>query len=318
MSEYTEYINCNLCGEDNYKEFFKCGDLTAIMCQNCSLVYLNPRPSAERYKTLYSDEYQKDRHNIFDYEQAIRRLNKKGTYNNMKNRYMELFRPFITQDSEVLDIGCGWGALIKMIADNLSLKVTGIEMSKLAVRAAKEHFGVNVYEETLEEFANRGFEKKYDFIILKHVLEHFLDPLERLKDIKKLLSERGFLCILIPNLSKPDEALDKFFHIEHTYYFTPLTVFQMLKKTGLKLIDMVIFKTELMIIATREECDSPVVYNAYNFENKYSKENILKIIKKHKRKYGVLRLCRKLLFCFLGFENQKKVIIMAKKIFERR
>ncbi|MGB1103629.1 MAG: class I SAM-dependent methyltransferase [Crocinitomicaceae bacterium] len=62
--------------------------------------------------------------------------------------------------------------------------------------------------------------ERFDLIIMRHVLEHFLDPLTVLKRIREVLSEDGVLYIAVPNNLNPTQDLEKvWFRVVHTYYF---------------------------------------------------------------------------------------------------
>lgn len=42
-------MKCNLCGKIESKEIYKNDRVRYVMCNNCSLVYLNPRRTEEEY-----------------------------------------------------------------------------------------------------------------------------------------------------------------------------------------------------------------------------------------------------------------------------
>jgi len=109
-----------------------------------------------------------------------------------------------------------------------------------------------------------------------------------LSKISKLLNDNGYVYITVPNTMNPDESLDRFFHFEHCYYFTPLTLKKMLLQNGFKIIWMSMLPREIKIIAAKtnnlkQEIDSG------KFELLYSPERVLSAIKKQDKKYKVLR-----------------------------
>lgn len=276
------------------------------MCEECSLVYINPRLSAGDYKHLYHNDYQADRHGVFGYEQAIKRLLEKDSYNN-KKALLSNFTNYINKDSHVLEIGSGWGTLLKVIQDNFQCYVVGIEISEIAAMVGKKHYGLNIYNQTLEDYlTGSNAHQKFNFVILNHVLEHFLDPYLRLIDIKeKLLDESGFLYIAVPNIASPDESPDRFFHIEHCYYFSPLTIRKLLQKAGLKIVDVKIGSHEAIYIVTKSD-HYLLSINTDTFDLIYSQVNILRSLKKHDRKYKILRYVKNAVYAFLNKEMQIK------------
>jgi len=287
-----ENVNCNLCERQDASEIYSNDELRAVICQNCSLVYLNPRRTAEEYKNYYNQLYQKDRHNILDYNQAVERLERRDSYGR-KIKHLEYLKKYINQDDKVLEIGSGWGSLLKVLKDKIGCNVNGVEISELAARVGREHYGLNIVNKTFEEFIENGFQQKYNFIILHHVLEHFLDPGKVLEQIKsKLLEDDGYLYLAVPNVASPDEALDRFFRVVHCYYFSPLTINKLLKHQGFKIIDMRIDPQDIKLVAKKAIAEGEgIVTN--EFEEQYSGRKIVNLLKVVDKKYRTLRLLRR-------------------------
>ena len=316
-----ENIQCNICGSKKQFKIFedlkRKNTLTIVMCEDCSLVYINPRISENDYKKLYKIDYQADRHGVFDYNQAIERLHKKGSYENKKTS-LKNFLNYINKNSHVLDIGAGWGTLLRAIKDRFGCDVTGIETSEIASSVGRQHYGLNIHNQTLEDYlSSDDVHVKFDFIILNHVLEHFMDPYSRLLDIKKkLLSTRGFLYVAVPNIANPDESLDRFFHIEHCYYFSPMTINQLFQKAGFKIVNMDIDKNEARYIVS-DSASSLKAIDTSNFSVLYSKENIIKVLKSHDIKYKVLRVFKNIAYIFLNRKYQNKVSRVSSNILRK-
>lgn len=279
---------CTLCGGQQTSPLFNGPDISYVICNKCTLVYLNPRPTESKYETLYRDEYQKQRHNITTYEEAVARIESKGSYNRRRS-YLSDLDPFITKDSRVLEIGSGWGALSRLIADTYKCEVHSIETGELQASVAEKYFKLNVFCGTLSDFARLHDGQLFDVIIMTHVLEHMSDLETTFKQLSSLLSHKGFLYIAVPNIAKPNEALDRFFHFEHCYYFSPFTLNILLKKYGFKIIYMSTQQDDLRIMTARLQNKTEEI-DTSDFHTQYSKKHILKIINKQKRKYTLLRL----------------------------
>ncbi|HCN37520.1 MAG TPA: hypothetical protein DIS94_07415, partial [Bacteroidetes bacterium] len=95
----------------------------------------------------------------------------------------------------LLDVGCGSGLFLKSVSDVFN--VSGIDVSKKSINFAREEFGLDVSNKSLDDLISDG--KKFDIITLWHVLEHFNNPVEDLKKIRNLLNENGVLIIEVPN-----------------------------------------------------------------------------------------------------------------------
>jgi|LakMenE01Jun11ns_1017448.scaffolds.fasta_scaffold9930921_5 SAM-dependent methyltransferase len=127
-------------------------------------------------------------------------LNRDAFYDNSGNQGL---LPYVnSDDSLILDLGCGSGGTGQMIKRIYNgTYVTGITCSKKEVISAKKVldeclFG-NLEADSFPELMNR----KYDLIILSHVLEHLVDPVAVIKRFLKYLRPHGKLIIALPNIA---------------------------------------------------------------------------------------------------------------------
>ena len=57
MSERSEYVCCNLCGNDDTEPFLELDECFYKRCRVCGLVYQNPRPVFNELKGRYGNNY---------------------------------------------------------------------------------------------------------------------------------------------------------------------------------------------------------------------------------------------------------------------
>ncbi|MDP6659699.1 MAG: class I SAM-dependent methyltransferase [Candidatus Pacebacteria bacterium] len=259
------------------------------MCDNCTLISLYPRPTEEEYEKFYKDEYQKHRHDINTYEQAVRIREQKGLKG--KKSYIEELGEFLREGISVFDIGCGWGTFLKLLKDSKGFNVEGIEPGAMQARVARDYYGLKVARETLSDYVERNSGNRFDLVSMIHVLEHFVDPGKVLDDAKSILKSDGVLFVAVPNTPRPNEPLDRFFHFEHCYYFTPLTLNKLLKKHGLKIISLTSTKDELRVSAVFKE-DSRREIDTSNLSKLYSEREVRSSLNKQVRKYRILRFLK--------------------------
>ena len=286
-----EKVSCNNCQSEKDTELYKDDEKRIVICDECSLVYLNPRWTADEYEAHYNKNYQIKRHNIDDFDKAVARLERKDSYERKKAQ-LPFFEEYINKDGEVLDIGSGWGTLLKVIEDAYNCDVTGIEISNIAAQVSDKHYRIRTYNETLQQYFAKGRGQAFDFIILNHVMEHFLDPIEMLRRIKSLLKKGGSLFLAVPNMDSPDESLNHYFRIEHTYYYTLRTLADALQKAGLKIIKFELGKREIKVIVAVEKDPRPEVLPE-GLDKKFTAENIQSVIRLQRNKYKVLRFLKK-------------------------
>jgi 2-polyprenyl-3-methyl-5-hydroxy-6-metoxy-1,4-benzoquinol methylase len=95
-----------------------------------------------------------------------------------------------------LDIGSMYGYLIEELKKK-KIDCSGIEIDIEAVEYSRKR-KLDVKKISLEEFLKQDG-KKYDLIILSHVLEHLLEPRQKLLKLKKHLNVNGKILVMVPN-----------------------------------------------------------------------------------------------------------------------
>lgn len=108
-----------------------------------------------------------------------------------------LLRNLLGADSRgsLLDIGCGMGGFL-LAGRRLGMEVSGVEPSLSHSKAAVEIFGLNVVG---AYFDSRNFDKKFDVVVLSHVIEHVFEPGAFLADVMQVLRPGGRLIVITPN-----------------------------------------------------------------------------------------------------------------------
>lgn len=126
-------------------------------------------------------------------------------YDVMHHYMLKSFLPFI-RHSDVLELGCYQGAFTKRLQDLFS-DITCIEASDDAIAIARSALRSDV------KFIQGTFEKvkldrKYNNIVMTHVLEHIDDPVSVLKRIKnEWLAEDGNFFLVCPNANAPSRQI---------------------------------------------------------------------------------------------------------------
>lgn len=102
----------------------------------------------------------------------------------------------IRQISNVLEVGCFEGSMTQILNNNFK-NIDVIEPSIKCINKLKQKYTSVTFINTLLE--NYNTQTKYDLIIISHTLEHIEDPINALKKAKSLLSENGYLYVIVPN-----------------------------------------------------------------------------------------------------------------------
>jgi SAM-dependent methyltransferase len=136
----------------------------------------------------------------------------------------------------LLDVGCGHGLLLDE-ARRSGYSVTGLELSESARAYATEVLGLEVLDETIEQFASERREGSFQVIVLADVIEHLEDPLAALDACERLLAPGGALCVVTPDPSSATARLAGprwwGYVPAHTYLFPRQTLRELLEGRGL-------------------------------------------------------------------------------------
>jgi 2-polyprenyl-3-methyl-5-hydroxy-6-metoxy-1,4-benzoquinol methylase len=126
-------------------------------------------------------------------------------YDVMHPFMLKSFIPFF-KAGNLLELGSFKGNFTKLFLPYFD-DITCIEASKTAIMEAKKLLGnkVKIYSSLFE---NAELQKKYDNIIMTHVLEHLDDPVKILKRVNdEWLSDNGRFFLVCPNANAPSRQI---------------------------------------------------------------------------------------------------------------
>ncbi|HUB93399.1 MAG TPA: class I SAM-dependent methyltransferase [Verrucomicrobiae bacterium] len=107
----------------------------------------------------------------------------------------------IPEGSEVLDVGCSSGNFGEELHDKKSCVVDGVEPDAADAKIAATKLRT-VWRFSIEDRKSIDqIKKRYDVIVFADVLEHLVDPVKALRDIKLLTKPGGFVVFSVPNMA---------------------------------------------------------------------------------------------------------------------
>ncbi|WP_271538554.1 class I SAM-dependent methyltransferase [Bradyrhizobium sp. CCBAU 45321] len=172
------------------------------------------------YSTPAGDDYHRVRHQ--DILSDPRLMRAWGQYAIVT--YFSEVKPLET----VLEIGAGTGINIAELSKIRS--VEAIEPSQFA-RSHCAAFGVKVYSDWSELVPSQ----KYDWILLRHVLEHVPEPKIFLENILGLLKARGRLIVVVPCEDAFSEIREDDIN-HHLHCWNRQTLSNLLKQSGFDVV----------------------------------------------------------------------------------
>jgi len=206
----------------NVKCYFSNVPLSVVKCENCGLVYLNPRPDKklglEYFENAYSNATGFESHSYYRDHDKI--------FNRSQARF-DLIKNLEAPNHKILDFGAGQGHFVKTAIDN-KWDATGIELSNAAIQAARENFNI----ELLSSLQNLKI-NDFGVIALWDVIEHLEDPKGILRELTKYLHPDGYFVIETSNIDSLDYLAHKkkwsYWHVDHLFYFSRKTLVYLLK-----------------------------------------------------------------------------------------
>jgi 2-polyprenyl-3-methyl-5-hydroxy-6-metoxy-1,4-benzoquinol methylase len=237
---YMENIPCAVCGETQSSTYYEqvhnrlnLGEMfTIATCNKCGFKYLNPRPTIDSISQYYDvEEYHP--HKISE-ESIIDKIYLKVRDINIKTK-KKLLNKLSPNNKTLLDVGCGTGEFIEAMQIN-GWTVAGMETAKEA-RDTAQKSDINIYDD-LSKIKNQ-----FNTITMWHVLEHIHDIPHLMNNLKRLLTDDGFLVIAVPNIDSIDARFYKKNWIaldtpRHLYHFTPKDIVSLMNKFNFEVIQI--------------------------------------------------------------------------------
>jgi 2-polyprenyl-3-methyl-5-hydroxy-6-metoxy-1,4-benzoquinol methylase len=197
-----------------------------VMCVECGLVQSNPRMTKEEYLAFYSTDLYRA---CYDGEDYLNKYEYKFNLEYGRHILDEISKiKYIGPGTTILEIGAGGGwNLLPFL--NAGAKVLGIDYSPTLTKLGNKH-GIPMKQGSISDISG-----EFDIIIMNHALEHFLNPIESLRQISQHLKNGGVIYIAVPNILNFSIGQ---LQNAHTYYFTPFLLEWCCAQAGLKLISM--------------------------------------------------------------------------------
>jgi len=219
---------CPLCASDrslpfDRREFHGCLVENRI-CRDCGLVFQSPRMTEAETAVFYANEYR-----LLQEGSTTPTARNVSIQNARAALLYDFIQPVLSSVSRHLDIGCSLGILLLRFKEAYHDQSVGVEPGE-AHRMQARKAGLTVYN-TLEDLEKAG-EACFDLVSILHVLEHLPDPVGYLTHLRKsILDPDGWLLLEVPNLYAHDS-----FEVAHLYAFSPHTLHEVLRKSGLEVI----------------------------------------------------------------------------------
>ena len=192
---------CPACGEVTYRPLFRSTDslyrstgewFLVVRCDRCELIRLTPPIAPEQLHRYYPSSYWYVPDSFSSYETAYRRFV-------LRDHIEFTLRAYRNAGGEglILDVGCGGGLLLGMIAGRSGVTVLGMDLSPQAAASAWKVNQVPAICGSLDSAPLRP--QSCAVVTMFHTVEHLANPVEHLNSARVLLRAGGRLVVQVPN-----------------------------------------------------------------------------------------------------------------------
>ncbi|GAA5194598.1 methyltransferase domain-containing protein [Rugosimonospora acidiphila] len=219
-----EIVRCVVCGADKEPEPALDGLLSG--CVSCGFLWTADRlpPPEQLYDEAY---YQTDGYRAYFDEARQRRFESARRLRWLMSRV----RP-----ASLVEAGSAGGFFVEA-ARRAGVDASGVEVSEVASRFARERLGVPVVRGCFESFVAA---RPVDVVCAFHVLEHVEDPRAFLGAAREALVPGGWLALEVPNIASAGArrlgtAWPAIAPAYHRWHFSPVTLRQILEDCGFRM-----------------------------------------------------------------------------------
>ena len=253
---FVKLERCPICDNAKFQNKLICMDhavsgesFAIVKCIQCELLITNPRPDPDSLPNYYDSKnyisHTGKGNNLVNFlYKIIRRITIRGK--------VKLIGNLSTGGKKMLlDIGCGTGNFLDACGDR-GWNIHGVEPNEKARKIAENLTGIEIFPDV------SSLNSKFDIITLWHVLEHFEDLDEIMKELNRLLHRNGRLVIAVPNHRSLDQNLYKEFWAawdvpRHMFHFSTETIRKLVRKYQMKIEKVLPMKWDAYYVSMLSE-----------------------------------------------------------------
>lgn len=231
-------------------EFLSKEEFQIYECQNCGLLFTEPRPGKDKIGEYYkSEEYYSHQENKKGF---VPRLYESVKSINLKNKYKMATEG--KKQGKILDIGCGVGDFLH-IMESKGWETIGIEPSEEAQEIAKKRTKAQLYSpDAIQQLPDEHF----DLITMWHVLEHVDDLKTEIAQLERMLKKGGRLLLALPNFKSYDATFYKekwaaYDVPRHLNHFCRKSISKIFNNSGLQLTKILKLRWDAYYISYMSE-----------------------------------------------------------------
>jgi len=236
------YTNCQLCEINSAKDLYTIygfmedsRKFSAVKCESCGLVYINPRYSEEANLKLYEESYYTDQ--LMDPSGV-----EKSFVDNKDNKIIDHrqewgFLKKFKKSGKILDFGSGPGFFLEVLDGDW--EKYAVDISDFAIKSIQDPTVIKFKSSLFEAGFKDGF---FDAIYIGHTLDRLANLKETLKELKRVLNPDGVILVVTPNIDSMCARVFKekyrLLYANHLVNFSPGTLTMFLQDAGFRVVDV--------------------------------------------------------------------------------
>ena len=214
-------------------------------CEDCGLVFLNPRMDETELGQFYTASYLPYR--VEEAWGKYASFVKKDQEQIDKARVQRLIKHSrLSAQSRILDIGCGKPTFLSSLRKSTEANLIGLDFSDEGWKNDTDSYrNIDLRTGEIADFSN---EKPMDIITMWHYLEHDYQPQQHLKQLLNYSHADTRLIIEVPNFNsytrkKFGKHWSGYHTPRHTALYSPKNIELMLKNSGWKVDEILTYGT---------------------------------------------------------------------------
>lgn len=237
-AEFVE-VPCPACGGVETRPAFQKHDLDYVVCQRCTTMFINPRPTPAVLEMYYStsENYAFWNEYIFPASEAARR---EKIFRPRAEQVAAICERYGVRRGTLLEVGAGFGTFCEELRSiGLFQRLIAVEPTP-GLAATCRGRGLEVIEKPIEHVDLQG--TPVDVVASFEVMEHLFAPGDFVQQCARVLAPGGLFIATCPNGQGFDVAtlgtLSNTVDPEHLNYFNPESLSALVSAHGFTVLEV--------------------------------------------------------------------------------
>jgi 2-polyprenyl-3-methyl-5-hydroxy-6-metoxy-1,4-benzoquinol methylase len=225
---------CPACGERSASAdtFSNPAGFSFKVCPHDGTVYMDPVPTEATLARLYNDQsysfhWTRDKHS-----ESVQ-VKPEGVVE--FGHICQCFEFPAGRRPALLDVGCATGGLL--MTARAKFDVEGVELSESLAQVARQ----NGFQVTTGTLADVPGNERFDVVTMLQLIEHIVEPMDVLREVRRLLRPGGILYLNTPNIDSASFRLfrNRHMHVSsfgHVSLYTRESLERLARRSGFEVV----------------------------------------------------------------------------------